>query len=106
MKLYARGMAQKMGSPGEFLESKIYGRVIGIAYLGNNNADNDFGWCGVKPVVQIDKENYILDFAEDVIVETGDGIKIIECCQGDKNCWDASIESCKKYDLYFFDMTK
>lgn len=105
MKIYAYGEAQNLNIPGEFLETQPLARVIGIANLGSNNADNQYGWNGIKAVIHIEGMNYILDFPERFKIETNDGIVILEGLYGDPQCWSPTIDDCGRYDLYYFDLT-
>lgn len=62
MRIYASGEAQYLIAPGEFLSSNPFGRVVGLIDLGDNNGCNDFGWTGLKAVIDVDGEEFVLDF--------------------------------------------
>jgi hypothetical protein len=102
MKIYACGEAQRLNSPGNFLSDVQFGRVVGITDLGDNNSNNDFGWTGVKAVLCIQGENYVLDFPCEVKIETDDGMEFLSCGQGSPNCWHPSMVDRKEFGLYLF----
>lgn len=102
MKIFAKGEAQKITSPGKFLENCPFGRVVGVVELGANNAQNNFGWCGVKAIINVSGENYIIDFPEEVRFETDDGLAFLSCDKNDPNCWHPSLDDVSTYNLYVF----
>ena len=64
MRIYASGEVQRLNAPGEFLSPNPLGRVVGVIDLGSNNGSNDFGWCGLKAVIDFEGEEFVLDFPE------------------------------------------
>lgn len=98
MKIYASGEAQSAYESGNFITAEME-RVVGIIDLGANNCENKYGWCGLKAVLIKDNKPYVLDFPEDVRIETADGIPIIE---GEK-AWHPSLSDRSEYDLFFYD---
>lgn len=106
MRIFAKGEAQTLAKPGTFLESCPLGRVVGLVDLGANNAQNNFGWSGVKAIINVSGENYIIDFPEMVRFETDDGLVFLSCDAGNPNFWYPSLEDCSKYNLYLFKLNK
>lgn len=72
-------------------------RVIGVMDLGANNAENNFGWTGLKPVVTTDETLFILDFAEEVLILDQDNT-VIQSSGG----WSPSKKDITTYRLYEF----
>lgn len=95
-----------LAKPGTFLENCPLGRVVGIVDLGTNNAQNNFGWSGVKAIINVSEENYILDRPEGVRFETDDGLVFLFCDVDNPNCLHPSLEDCAKYNLYLFKLNQ
>ncbi len=104
MKLFASGEAQKVSAPGEFLDGRPLGRVVGVSDLRGNNGSNEFGWCGVKAVVSMEGENYVLDFPEEIRLETDDGLALISGDAASALGWWPSLENRQQYGLDLFDL--
>jgi hypothetical protein len=103
MIILACGEAQKMDSPGTFVQAQ-YARVVGVIDLGANNGDNHYGWCSTKAVVNIEDVLYVLDFLEDIRIETNDGVLV----STNLAYWGPSLnaESIARFDLLVFDKNK
>lgn len=99
MRIYASGEAQRLNVPGEFLSPNPFGRVVGLIDLGDNNGANDFGWTGLKAVIDVEGEEFVLDFPEFSRVETDDGIEIASGDAGSILSWWPSREDAQRYDL-------
>lgn len=84
MKIYACGEAQELDNPGSFLDSRPFGRVVGVGDLGENNSQNHFGWSGIKAVINFKGKNYVIDYPESVIITTEDDIEFIRSDAGKK----------------------
>ena len=97
MKIYATGEAIELGNNKNSITIP-FSRVIGLINLGNNNGDNNYGWSGLKAVLNYNDIRYVLDFPEDIIIKTNDDIFII---QGQEN-WCPSLDSMEKFDLFLF----
>lgn len=99
MRVYASGEAQRLHVPGEFLFPNPFGRVVGLIDLGDNNGCNDFGWTGLKAVIDVEGEEFVLDFPEFTRVETDDGIEIAGGDAGSILSWWPSREDSQRYGL-------
>lgn len=76
MRVYASGEAQHLNVPSEFSSPNPFDRVVGLIDLGDSNGCNDLGWTGLKAVIDVDREEFVLDFTESIRVETDDGIEV------------------------------
>lgn len=76
-----------------------FGRVVRLIDLGDNNACNDFGWTGLKAVIEFEGEEFVLDFPEFTRVETEDGIEIACGDAGSILSWWPSREDAQRYGL-------
>lgn len=85
MQIFASGEGRKLSAPDEFLPQGSIGKVIGLIDLGQDNGTNDFGWTGLKPVIDFEGNAYVLDFAEHTRLVTDDGI---ELTQADAGKWE------------------
>lgn len=99
MRVYASGEAQHLNAPGEFLSPNPFGRVVGLIDLGDNNGCNDFGWTGLKAVIEFEGEEFVLDFPEFTRVETDDGIEIASGDADSILSWWPSREDAQRYGL-------
>ena len=99
MRIYASGEAQRLNAPGEFLSKNPLSRVVGLIDLGDNNGSNDFGWRGLKAVIDVEGEEFVLDFPVFTRVETDEGIEIACGDAGSILSWWPSLEDAQRYGL-------
>ncbi len=98
MKIYAAGEAQSLDSPGTSIQIDTPALVVGLIDLGNNNGQNEFGWSGLKAVVELEGKRYVLDFVETSHMETDDGIEITSP-DTDSQLWWPNKEDASRYNL-------
>lgn len=55
------GAAQLIHRPG-ISHEHITGQLVGLAELGGNNAENPFGWSGLKCIVVAQQQLWLVDF--------------------------------------------
>ena len=77
MQIFASGEGRKLSAPDEFLPQGSVGKVVGLIDLGKNNRSNDFGWSGVKTVIDFEGDAYVLDFPEHTRLVTDDGLELL-----------------------------
>lgn len=99
MKILACGEAQRLAASGEFLPSGAYGTVIGLIDLGSNNGLNDFDWSGLKGVIEVDGEEYVLDFPEHARFVTDDGIQLTPSDDQEDSMWWPEPSDVQRYGL-------
>ncbi len=97
MKLLASGEAQLYPQGGGITKLEL-SRVVGIVDIGDNNAYNDFGWSGRKPIVSIDGQLYVLDFIQEYQILTFDDFYVTE---GDHEL-PLDQHLIDKFDLYHY----
>jgi hypothetical protein len=78
MKIFATGNVIHLDKTSK-INHVTLARVVGLINLGSNNGENDFGWCGLKAVINFNDLIYILDFPEEVKITTNDNIIVTEC---------------------------
>jgi hypothetical protein len=59
MKIFATGNVIHLDKTSK-INHVTLARVVGLINLGSNNGENDFGWCGLKAVINF-KGIYIQD---------------------------------------------
>ncbi len=104
MRIYASGEAQRLNAPGEFLPPGSIGRVIGLIDLGANNSHNEFGWSGLKAVINVDDEEYVLDFPEHTRLVTDDGIALAQADAGEALNWWPERSDLQRYGLRLIEL--
>lgn len=97
MKIFASGDAMSFWENEPSVQTG-FSRVVGVIELNKDDKYNSTGWSGIKAVVNIDDKLFILDFPENVRVETNDGVLIWE----DQKAWWPSLEEAKGQDLFIF----
>lgn len=102
MKVFASGEAINFKNPEKGPEQITLGRVVGVVNLGANNCENNFGWCGLKAVINVAEELYVLDFPEDAKIETDDGLHV---ASGNEAWWPNENEL-NKYGLYLYKLNR
>lgn len=98
MKIFATGDVIHLDKTSE-INRVTLARVVGLIDLGGNNSENNFGWCGLKAVVNFNDLFYVLDFPEEAKITTDDNLLVKE----DTNTWHPSLSDIDKFDLYLFD---
>ena len=99
MKILACGDAQRLAAPGESLPSGVYGTVVGLIDLGPNNGLNDFGWSGLKGVIEVDGDWYVLDFPGHARLVTDDGIELTPFDDQEDSTWCPDPSDVQRYGL-------
>ena len=97
MKIYVTGDVIHLERISEINHVKL-ARVVGLIELGQNNGDNNFGWSGLKAVVNFNDLLYVLDFPEEAKITTEDNVLVKE----GGNTWHPSLEDINKFDLFLF----
>lgn len=99
MQIFASGEGRKLNAPDEFLPQGSIGKVIGLIDLGQDNGTNDFGWTGLKPVIDFEGNAYVLDFAEHTRLVTDDGIELTQADAGEVGGWWPNPSEMQRYGL-------
>lgn len=102
MKIFASGEAINLNKPTNGSDYITLGRVVGVVDLGRNNGENNLGWCGLKAVLNVANDLYVLDFPEEAKIETDDGLHI---ASGDQVWWPCEDEL-EKYGLYTYKLNR
>ena len=104
MQIFASGEGRKLNAPDEFLPQRSVGKVVGLIDLGKNNGSNDFGWSGVKAVIDFDGDAYVLDFPERTRLATDDGLELVQTDAGDVGGWWPDSSNMQRYGLRWIDL--
>jgi hypothetical protein len=105
MKIYASGDAQRLSAPGEFLASNTVGQVVGLIDLDRNSDGNEFGWRGLKAVIEVEGKEYVLDFPEFTRLVTDDGIELAQAAGCDPLSWWPQHSDVQRYRLRMIELT-
>lgn len=97
MQIFASGEGRKLNAPDEFLPQGAVGKVVGLIDLGMNNGSNDFGWSGVKTVIDFEGDAYVLDFPEHTRLVTDDGLELVQADAGDVGGWRPDSGNMQRY---------
>ena len=104
MQIFASGEGRKLSAPDEFLPQGSVGKVVGLIDLGKNNRSNDFGWSGVKTVIDFEGDAYVLDFPEHTRLVTDDGLELAQADAGDVGGWWPDSSNMQRYGLPWIDL--
>lgn len=104
MRIFASGEAQRLNAPGEFLPPGSIGKVVGLIDLGANNGQNNFGWSGLKAVIHVEGEEYVLDFPEHTRLVTDDGIELAQADAGEALSWCPERSDLQRYGLRLIEL--
>ena len=73
--------------------------MIGLVDLGGRNGANDFGWSGLKAVIDFEGAEYVLDFPESTRLVTDDGLELAQADAGDVGSWWPDPTDLQRYGL-------
>ena len=105
MQIFASGEGRKLNAPDEFLPQGSVGKVVGLIDLGKHNGSNDFGWSGIKPVIDFEGDAYVLDFPEHTPLVTDDGLDLTQADAGDVGGWWPDSGDMQRYGLRWIELT-
>ena len=104
VQIFDSGEGRKLNAPDELLPQGSVGKVVGLIDLGKNNGSNDFGWSGVKTVIDFEGDAYVLDFPEHTRLVTDDGLELAQADAGDVGGWWPDSSNMQRYGLSWIDL--
>lgn len=99
MRIFASGEGQRLNAPGEFLPAGASGKVVGLINLGGHDGANDFGWSGLKAVIDFEGTEYVLDFPESTRLVTDDGLELAQADAGGVGSWRPDPKDLQRYGM-------